>query len=90
MFASAAGIYFHLSAGEWSAVLLASVMVLVLEMVNTALDSSIDMVTQAYHPLAKNAKDVAAAAVLLASLGRRWASAALVFTPHILAMVQQK
>ena len=33
--------------------------VLVAEMMNTAIESVVDMVTQAYHPLAKLAKDIA-------------------------------
>jgi diacylglycerol kinase (ATP) len=39
-----------------------------MEMVNTAVETVVDMVTQQYHPLAKLAKDVAAGAVMLASL----------------------
>ena len=42
--------------------------VLVAEMLNTAIESVVDMVTQAYHPLAKLAKDIAAGAVLIASI----------------------
>lgn len=42
-------------------------LVIVTEMVNTAVETVVDMITQAYHPLAKLAKDVAAGAVLVAS-----------------------
>ncbi len=42
--------------------------VLVAEMMNTAIESVVDMVTQTYHPLAKLAKDIAAGAVLIASV----------------------
>ena len=42
--------------------------VLVAEMMNTAIESVVDMITQAYHPLAKLAKDIAAGAVLIASI----------------------
>ncbi|MBI3946521.1 MAG: diacylglycerol kinase [Armatimonadetes bacterium] len=42
--------------------------VLMTEMFNTAVEAVIDMVTQNYHPLAKHAKDVAAGAVLIASV----------------------
>jgi diacylglycerol kinase (ATP) len=44
------------------------VLVVAAEMVNTAIETVVDMVTQQYHPLAKLAKDVAAGAVMLASL----------------------
>ena len=42
--------------------------VLMAEMFNTAVESVVDMVTQAYHPLAKLAKDIAAGAVLITSI----------------------
>jgi diacylglycerol kinase (ATP) len=41
--------------------------VIAAEMLNTAIETVVDMVTQQYHPLAKLAKDVSAGAVLLAS-----------------------
>jgi len=47
---------------------MACVAVLVTEMVNTAVESVVDMVTQAYHPLAKLAKDIAAGAVLISAM----------------------
>lgn len=42
-------------------------LVVATEMLNTAVETVVDMVTQTYHPLAKLAKDVAAGAVLVAS-----------------------
>lgn len=49
-------------------VLLLTALVLSLELVNTALEALTDLASPVYHPLAKQAKDTAAAAVLLASL----------------------
>ncbi len=43
-------------------------MVIVLEMVNTALEMILNFVSPEYHPLAKISKDIAAGAVLLTSL----------------------
>jgi diacylglycerol kinase (ATP) len=43
-------------------------LVLICEMFNTALEQAIDLFTDKYHPLAKHAKDVAAGAVLIATL----------------------
>ena len=43
-------------------------LVLVAEMFNTAVEAVVDLVTQSYHPLAKFAKDIAAGAVLIATL----------------------
>ncbi len=40
-------------------------LVLMAEMFNTAIEATVDLVTQTYHPLAKFAKDIAAGAVLV-------------------------
>lgn len=48
----------------WFAVCL----VLLAEMVNTSIENVIDLISDSYHPLAEIAKDVAAGAVLLASV----------------------
>lgn len=42
--------------------------VLVAEMINTAIEAVVDLVSPQFHPLAKAAKDVAAGAVFLAAL----------------------
>ncbi len=49
-------------------VLFSIALVITLEMVNTAIEHVVDMVTVDFHPLAKIAKDVAAAAVLIAAV----------------------
>lgn len=43
-------------------------LVIVTEMINTAIEKTIDMYTKEYHPLAKIAKNVAAASVLIAAI----------------------
>ena len=53
---------------ELMALLIAISFVLVAEMVNTAVEEMIDVATNAYDPRAKVAKDVAAGAVLVASV----------------------
>ncbi|MGQ9692383.1 MAG: diacylglycerol kinase family protein [Thermaceae bacterium] len=49
-------------------ILLANGLVLGLELMNTALEALTDLAAPTHHPLAKRAKDTAAASVLLASL----------------------
>jgi diacylglycerol kinase (ATP) len=44
-------------------------LVLSLELVNTAVEAIVDLLTVAHHPLAKTAKDAAAGAVLIAAIG---------------------
>ena len=53
---------------EWCLLILVIGMVLALEMVNTAMERCVDLVTKDYKELAKNAKDVAAGAVFIMSL----------------------
>lgn len=51
------------------AVVVLVAMVLSLELVNTAVEAIVDLLTVVHHPLAKTAKDAAAGAVLVAALG---------------------
>jgi diacylglycerol kinase (ATP) len=44
-------------------------LVIALELVNTAIEAVVDLMTVAHHPLAKIAKDAAAGAVLVMSMG---------------------
>src|SRR5687767_1752482 len=53
---------------ELIALLLAIAFVLIAEMVNTAIEGAIDAATTSFDPMAKLAKDIAAGAVLIASL----------------------
>jgi diacylglycerol kinase (ATP) len=50
------------------ALLLAIAFVLIAEMINTAIEATIDVATTAFDPLAKLAKDIAAGAVLIATV----------------------
>jgi diacylglycerol kinase (ATP) len=52
---------------ELMALLVAISFVLIAEMVNTAIEATIDLATTSFDPLAKVAKDIAAGAVLIAS-----------------------
>ena len=65
---TAAGTFLGLSAVEWCICLLLFALVISLELVNTAVEAVVDLVTEERNPLAKIAKDTAAGAVLFASL----------------------
>ena len=54
---------------EWAVLILTMVVVWVAEFTNTAIEAVVDMAMPDPHPLAKVAKDVAAAAVLISALG---------------------
>jgi diacylglycerol kinase len=64
-----AGALLRLSALGWAVVVLAIALVLAAELANTAIEALVDLVSPGDHPLAQRAKDVAAAGVLVASLG---------------------
>lgn len=59
----------EVSAVELAALVIAIMLVLITEMINTALEFAVDLVTREYHPLAKLSKDVSAGAVLVTSVG---------------------
>lgn len=60
--------YYSFSKGEIAVLVLAVGSVIVSELFNTAIEKSIDLITPDYNTLAKHAKDVAAGAVLIASI----------------------
>lgn len=68
MCASILGFLLHISTIEWAIIVLVIAMVLCLEFVNTAVERAVDLTTKEYHELAKAAKDVSAAAVLVMSM----------------------
>jgi diacylglycerol kinase (ATP) len=59
----------NISRLEFILLCMAIVVVLVAEMLNTAIEVTVDMISEKYHPLAKIAKDIAAGVVLVASIG---------------------
>lgn len=61
----AAGMWTGLDPVEWMLVILLIGGMLALELVNSALERVVDLVTAERHPLAKQAKDMAAGAVLV-------------------------
>jgi diacylglycerol kinase (ATP) len=67
---------------ELAAIVGAISLVLVAEMMNTAVEAAIDAVVTSYHPLVKIAKDVAAGAVLVATVNAL-AIAYFVFYDHL-------
>ncbi len=62
------GFILKISLSEWFLCLLLFALVMSLELVNTALEAVVDLVTQEKKPLAKKAKDAAAGAVLVSAI----------------------
>jgi len=63
-----AGFYFRISSIEWCIILLCIGLVIGLEMINSAIESLVDLVTMERKPLAGKIKDIAAGAVLVVSI----------------------
>jgi diacylglycerol kinase len=63
-----AGFYVSITAIEWCIILICIALVIGLELVNTALENLVDLVTLERNPLAGKVKDIAAAAVLITSV----------------------
>ncbi len=76
----------RISSGEWCWVILAIVAVWTAEALNTALEFLADAAKPEFHPLVKNAKDVAAGGVLISAAGSV-VIGLLVLGPHLLDML---
>jgi len=62
-------LFLRVSSLEFILLVVSVSFVLFAELVNTALELCVDLVSPEYHPVAKAAKDVAAGAVLIAAVG---------------------
>ncbi len=83
-FAIGLSIFLHLQAVEIAIIAITSGLVLTLELVNTAIESLVDLtVKQTYHDLAKVAKDCAAGAVLVSALVSLLVAATLLLPPLV-------
>jgi undecaprenol kinase len=61
------GLFLGLSPLEWAILLVTIGLVLVAEAINTAIEYTIDLTVHQVHPIARTAKDIGAAAVLVAA-----------------------
>ena len=85
---TAAGTFFGLSAAEWCICLLLFGMVISLELVNTAVEAVVDLVTEEKKPLAKIAKDTAAGAVLFSAI-ISVIIGLVIFLPYVMELMQK-
>lgn len=81
------GFLFGVSATEWIALLICSGTVLSLEIFNTAIERWTDLVESNYNKTAGAVKDLAAGAVLTASVFAA-VVACVIFIPHIVAALR--
>lgn len=81
-----AGIFFKISLTEWLVLALIIGLVIATELINTSIEATIDLITKEVHPLAKVAKDTAAAAVLVFGL-TAIVIGCIIFLPKILVLI---
>lgn len=81
-----ASIFFRITTLEWIVLTITIFIVLALELMNTAVEKVVDLVTAKYHPLAKIAKDSAAASVLIFSIGAAIIGC-IIFVPKIIELL---
>ncbi len=82
----AAGFVGGVSPGEWLALIFAIALVWCAEALNTAFEFLCDVASPEFHPKVKQAKDVAAAAVLFAAIAAV-AVGLVIFGPRLLAIL---
>lgn len=75
-------LFYRVAALDFVALAFAVTLVLVVELVNTALEVVVDLVSPDFHPLARRVKDVAAGSVLVASIGAAMAGY-VVLAPYV-------
>lgn len=81
-----AGTVFKISVMEWCVCIILCALVMALELVNTAVEAVVDLVTEEQRPLAKIAKDTAAGAVLIAAIASVIVGL-LIFIPHMVEWI---
>lgn len=87
VFAIAMSIFLKISLLEFSIIILTIFFVLFAEMMNTAIETVVDMYTQEYNEKAKIAKDIAAGAVTITAICSIIVGA-IIFLPKILEIIK--
>jgi diacylglycerol kinase (ATP) len=83
---TAAGLFFQLSRGEWCWIVLAIAIVWTAEALNTAFEFLADAASPNFSPIVRDAKDVAAGAVLITTIAAIIIGT-IIFWPHVATML---
>ncbi|BAZ45759.1 diacylglycerol kinase [Chondrocystis sp. NIES-4102] len=82
------GLFLEIRAIEMAVIVMTCAVVMVLELINTAIESVVDLtVKQSYHELAKIAKDCAAGAVLVSAIAAVLVAAFILLPPLVQLIV---
>ena len=82
------GLFFKLSLIEWVIIILLINTVLVGELINTALERTVDLYTKEYNEIARAIKDAASASVLVICISSSIIGL-LIFIPKIINLVEE-
>ena len=80
------GIWLQISKTEWMICFILFGLILALELMNTAVEATVDLCTEDRRPLAKKAKDAAAGAVLIAAIFAA-VIGLMIFIPRLLGVL---
>lgn len=80
------GWFFRLSRSDWCWIILAISIVWTAEALNTAFEFLADAASPKFNPLVREAKDVAAGAVLITAIGSA-VIGSIIFLPHIIRAI---
>ena len=77
--------FLKISMTQWLIIIAIIGLTLVVELLNTAIESTVDLVTKEFHPLAKNAKDIASAAEFILAISA-FIISLMIFIPKIMEL----
>lgn len=85
LFAIIMGLIFRISMLEWLSLIIVILLVLLMEIVNSAVERVTDVLKPRIHGYVKEIKDIMAAAVLLSAIGAVLVGL-LIFGPHLIVV----
>ncbi len=84
----ASGLFFDITFTEWCLLILSIGAVITAELINTALEQLVNLVSPQQNPIAGRVKDVAAGAVLIISIAAAIVGL-MVFLPKVMLLISQ-
>lgn len=81
-----AGLFFHITTVEWLFIVVIGSMVLFSELINTAVEKTLDWLEPNHHDVVKIVKDICAGAVLVCAIGAAIIGI-IIFIPYIMHFI---
>ncbi|MDR1782259.1 MAG: diacylglycerol kinase family protein [Bacilli bacterium] len=80
------GILLRITIIEWVAIIILAIIVFTLEIINTAIENIVDMISPEYNKMAGKIKDIAAGAVLISTIGSILVGV-IIFYPRVIDLL---